>query len=194
MSGTVTVNRAEWELHQRALKLLNTMADHPERGVEFKRMAKSVDGTLNFADLETADRIQKPLQEKLSATEKRLAELEASRDQDKLEREQRQQVRALNDDVDQAAKRFGLTADGRSKMTARMQEKGNLDAEAAAAWVAAQTPKGSPSEGNGTFAPAALNLFGSAEKDDSMAALHTDPVRWQDAEIHKIMQENPLAG
>jgi hypothetical protein len=193
MSGTVTIDRATWELHQRALGLLNKMADHPESGITFKKMAKAVDKTLQFTDLDMAEKIQAPVLEKLTAAETRLAAMEAEREADKLAREQEKQVRGLTDDVDKAVKQYGLTEEGRQKMTVRMQEKGNLDAEAAAAWVAAQAPKAKPSESNGGFAPAALNLFGSAEKDESMELLHRDPQRWQDAEVAKMIDENPLA-
>jgi hypothetical protein len=188
MSGTVTVTKESWDLHQRALRLLNTMADHPDKGVEFKRLAKAVDGTLQFTDLDMADRIQKPLEEKLTATEAALAKINEEREAEKLAKQQTETVSALNADVDGAVKKFGLTDDGRKKMTERMQEKGNLDAEAAAAWVASQTPKARP-EGVGSFAPSALNLYGSAEKDDNFAALHQDPQRWQDAEISRMLQE-----
>lgn len=195
MSGsTVTVDKATWELHQRALGLLNKMADSPDTGIAFKKMAKKIDGTLQFTDLDMAERIQAPVLEKLTATEAALAEMRAERDADKLALAQEKQVRSLTDDVDKAVKTFGLTDEGRAKMTARMQEKGNLDAEAAAAWVASQQPKAKPSESNGAFSPGALNPFGSSEKDDSMAALHTDPIRWQADEITKILAEEPLAG
>lgn len=195
MSGTrtVTIDAATWDLHQRALGLLNKMADHPEQGLAFKKMAKSIDKSLQFTDMETAERIQAPILEKLTAAETRLAAMEAERESDKLATQQEKQVRALSDDVDKAAKQFGLTEEGRQKMTVRMQEKGNLDAEAAAAWVAAQQPKARPSESNGAFAPTALNPFGAAEKDDSFELLNRDPVKWQDAEIQKILAEDPLA-
>jgi hypothetical protein len=195
MSGTrtVTIDAATWELHQRALGLLNKMADHPERGIEFKKMAKSIDKTLQFTDLDMAERIQAPVLEKLTAAEARLAAMETERDAEKLARTNDEQVRTLTADVDKAAKSFGLTEDGRKKMTERMQAKGNLDADAAAAWVASQAPKAKPNEGLGGYQPTALNPFGSAEKDDSVELLHTDPARWQDSEIAKILAEDPLA-
>jgi hypothetical protein len=193
MSGTVTVDKSVWELHQRALGLLNKMADHPEQGIAFKKMAKTIDKTLQFTDLDMAERIQAPVLEKLTAAEQRLATMEAEREAEKLAREQEKTLRTLTDDVDRAVKSFGLTEDGRKKMTERMQEKGNLDAEAAAAWVAAQAPKAKPSESNGAFAPSGLNPFGAAEKDDSLAGLHLDPVKWQDSEIQKILMEEPLS-
>jgi hypothetical protein len=193
MSGTVTVDRATWELHQRALGLLNKMADHPESGISFKKMAKAVDKTLQFTDLDMAERIQAPVLEKLTAAETQLAEIKSEREAEKLAREQEKQVRSLTDDVDKAVKQYGLTDEGRQKMTVRMQEKGNLDAEAAAAWVAAQAPKAKPNEGTGQFAPSAMNLYGSAEKDENFELLNRDPVKWQDAEIAKILAEDPLA-
>jgi hypothetical protein len=192
MSGTVTVDRATWELHQRALGLLNKMADSPTTGIAFKKMAKTVDGTLQFTDLDMAERIQAPVLEKLTATEAALAEMRAEREADKLAAAQEKQVRSLTDDVDKAVKQFGLTEEGRTKMTTRMQERGNLDAEAAAAWVASQAPKAKPSESNGAFSPGALNPFGASEKDESMAALHQDPVRWQDSQIAAMLAEEPL--
>lgn len=193
MSGTVVVDKAAWELHQRALALLNKMADHPDQGIAFKKMAKSIDGTLQFNDLDMAERIQAPVLEKLTAAETALATIQAEREAEKADRQTQEHVRTLNADVDTAAKKFSLTEEGRLKMTTRMQEKGNLDAEAAAAWVAAQAPKLKPAGGAGAFGPTGLNPFGASEKDDAVAALHHDPVRWQDNEIAKILAEEPLS-
>jgi hypothetical protein len=192
MSGTVTIDKATWDIHQRALALLNKMADSSETGIAFKKMAKKVDGTLQFTDLDMAERIQAPVLEQLTATQKQLDDLKTEREAEKLALAQEKQVRSLTEDVDKAVKQFGLTDEGKAKMTARMQEKGNLDAEAAAAWVAAQTPKAKPSESNGAFSPA-LNPFGASEVEESMEALHTDPVRWQAKEIEKMLAEEPLA-
>jgi hypothetical protein len=186
------VDDATWSLHQRALALLNKMADHPDEGIAFKRMAKKIDGTLQFTDLDVADRIQAPMLEKLTAAEARIEAMHTEREAEKLAAAQEKQVHSLTEDVEKAVKAFGLTEAGRAKMTERMTAKGNLDADAAAAWVASQEPKAKPSEGNGTFAPSAMNMFGSAEKDDSMASLHHDPIKWQDNEINRILQEEPL--
>lgn len=193
MSGTITVSAADWELHKRALALLNKMADDPKKGITFKRLAKEVEPTLQFSDMDMADRIQAPVLEKLTATEAKLAKIEAEREAEKLAREQQEHVGKISADVDTAAAKFGLSDEGKTKMTTRMQEKGSLDAEAAAAWVAAQQPKTGPSEGNGAFASPALNPWGSAEKDDSMERLHTDPIRWMEEEAIKALNENPLA-
>lgn len=187
------VDDAQWALHQRAMSLLNKMADDPAIGTQFKKLAKQVDGTLRFADLEAAEAAQKPLLEQNKALEQRLAKIEADREDERQRREADTHTRALSDDIEQAARKFGLTDDGREKMKLRMTEKGSLDAEAAAAWVAAQAPKAAPSESSGAFAPAALNLYGSAEKEAQWEQLHTDPIRWQDAEVRKILAENPLA-
>lgn len=192
MSGTVTVSRQDWEIHQKALALLNKMADHPDSGISFKKMAKQVDGTLNFTDLELAERIQAPLQAELNTAKETLAAIQAEREAEKLAAQQEKQIHTLTGEVDRAAKAFGLTAEGREKMTQRMTEKGNLDADAAAAWVASQAPKAKPSEGNGAFSPA-LNPFGAAEKDDAVALLHTNPERWQAEEIARILAEEPLS-
>jgi hypothetical protein len=187
------VDDAQWALHQRAMSLLNKMADDPTVGTQFKRMAKQVDGTLRFTDLEAAEAAQKPLLEHNKALETRLAKIEADREAERQALEAEKHTRALSGDIQAAARKFSLTDDGLEKMKLRMTEKGSLDAEAAAAWVAAQAPKASPSESSGAFAPAALNLYGSAEKEEQWELLHTSPEKWQDAEIRKILAENPLA-
>jgi len=182
-----------WALHQRALALLNRMADHPDTGIAFKKMAKKVDGTLQFADLDMAEKIQAPIAEKLTAAEKRLAALEEERQAEKAAREQEKTLAGLKDEVAAAAKKFGLSDEGREKMTLRMQEKGNIDAEAAAAWVAAQQPKAKPASGTGAFAPTALNPWGAAKKDDAFELLHTNPEDWMTQEVEKIMAESDMA-
>lgn len=181
-----------WRLHQRALAILNQLADNPDTGSQFKKMAMGVDKSLRFPDLDAAERATAPLTAKLTAAEERIAAMEAAREADKLAQQQEANVRLISADIDSAVKAYGLTDEGREKMTVRMKEKGSLDAEAAAAWVAAQQPKTGPSEGSAFTSPA-LNPWGSAEKDDSMEKLHTDPMRWQDEEVAAMLAENPLA-
>jgi hypothetical protein len=193
MSGTVTINAEAWALHQRAMKLLNQMADDPKKGIDFKRMAKSIDPSLLFSDLDTAERVHEPTLAKLTAAEERIAKMEAERETEKMERQQAEAARSLTGDIDGAVKLYGLTLEGREKMTKRMQEKGSLDAESAAAWVASQAPKPKPSEGAGQFSPAAMNLYGSAVKDDQYEGLHRDPVRWMDETVVAILNEDPQA-
>ena len=56
-------------------------------------------------------------------------------------------------------------------MVARMKETGNYaDADAAAAWVASKTPAAAPA--GPTWRSQDLNLFGSKDKDETLAKLH----------------------
>ncbi len=113
-----------------------------------------------------------------------LAELQAARDELKAERESIAKERSdaadaatklnLESQLDAARNRFNLTDDGFDKMVARMKETGNYtDAEAAAAWVAQQTPP--PKAPANYLGPQALNFAGSAEQDERFKLLHTDP-------------------
>jgi hypothetical protein len=187
------VDEATWAIHQRALALLNKVADHPQLGTTFKRMAKQVDNTLRFQDIEAADTIGQPLMAELTKAQERIAKLETDRESERQQREAESHVRTLTGDIDTAAKKFGLTDEGVSAMKTRMTEKGSLDAEAAAAWVASQSPRARPSDATGAFAPAALNLYGSNEKEERWEKLNTNPDAWMSEEIQRALDENPLA-
>lgn len=194
MSGTsenmVTIDRATLATYQRALGLLNKMADHPEKGTAARRLMSDIEPTLRFPE-NAADAVVAPLRSELESANKKIADLEAARENDRVERETREAESKLRGDMDAAAKTFGLTDEGRAKMEERMRSTASLDAEAAAAWVAAQAPKPQPSAPTPSFAPAAINLFGSAQKsdDESVALLHTNPVAWQDREIAAMLSE-----
>jgi hypothetical protein len=187
------IDDATWAIHQRALALLNRVADHPQLGTQFKRMAKQVDSTLRFQDIEAADAVQQPIMAELTKAQERIAKLESDREAERVQRETESHMRSLTGDMDTAAKKFGLTDEGVTAMKTRMTEKGSLDAEAAAAWVASQSPRAQPSEATGAFAPAALNLFGSSEKEERWEKLNTNPDAWMTEEIQRALAETPLA-
>lgn len=90
--------------------------------------------------------------------------------------------------INAARDAYNLTDEGFDKMVARMKETGNYtDPESAAAWVASKTPP-APISGP-TFGPQELNLFGSSQADEKMAALHRDPQRYMDMELTEFSRD-----
>src|ERR1700753_1478322 len=94
----------------------------------------------------------------------------------------------LRANVDAAAGKFGLTAEGRDKMLERMKSSQSLDAEASAAWVAAQQPK--PSAGKeSNWLPSKMGLGDVGVAETDWAAWDKDPIGHADSVIANILNE-----
>jgi hypothetical protein len=130
-----------------------------------------------------------PYREANDALKARLDAMEAERAEEKKTREDDAAKNNLEAALAGARQRFNLTDEGFDKMVARMKETGNYgDAEAAAAWVAQQTP---PPQAPGPYlGPQLLNLAGSAQYDEKFALLHKDPMgAFLDSEFREFLAD-----
>jgi hypothetical protein len=156
--------------------------------LNFKRKVKELVPDARIPELDMIDTTVKPFEEKLAKQAKDNEALTARLDAIEKSKKDGDEESALVKSLDSARKKFHLTDEGFDKAITRMKEMNNPDAEAAAAWVASQEKKAKP-VGSSSFAPSALNLFGSNKVDDTLADLHRDPIAWQDATIQTMLDE-----
>lgn len=172
---------------QRMSELFQTLWNDADLGPKVRAKAKE-----KWADITLPeDQVAGPLNELRSQNEalgKQLQEIREKQEaRDKAESD-RKALDTMTQGIEHAVRGFSLTDDGRSKMLERMKETGNYgDPEAAAAWVAHQTP---PQDVKGpTFGSQHLNLFGSQEADEKYKLLHTNPEKYMDAELNEFMKD-----
>lgn len=182
------ISDAQLELANKYQSLYNKLWNDPKEGLAFKRKVKELVPEAQIPELDMIDTTVKPFEEKMA---KQAEENKALKDRlDNIEKRSKDEKEEsdLVKSLDSARKKFHLTDEGFDKAVARMKEMNNPDAEAAAAWVASQEKKARP-VGSSSFAPSALNLYGSNKVDESMADLHRDPIAWQDATIQTMLDE-----
>ena len=176
--------------HERALALINSLWNDADVGLKLQEKAKAA-----FPDIRTTNEAYAPIRadmdRQIAAQQKVIDDLKAEREADKKEREEakaEQQKKTFEQQISAAREAYSLTDEGFDKMVARMKETGNYtDPESAAAWVASKTPP-KPVSGP-TFGPQDLNLFGSSQQDEKMAALHRDPQRYMDMELTEFVRD-----
>ena len=131
-----------------------------------------------------------PVQERLDTLAKELAEEREARAKERQEREESRQRETLESALTNSRQRYGLTDEGFDKMVARMKETGNYtDTDAAAAWVAQQTPPQNVRKAD--WLPKKMDLFGSAREraDETFRQLHTDPNGYLDAQLQEFVSD-----
>jgi hypothetical protein len=164
--------------------------DTSEVGASYRKKAKEFFPEITIPD-EQLKPFVAPLESQLAATKAELDEIRKERAAEKSEREDNRIRRTLEEAVTQARDKFSLTDDGAAKMLDRMKATGNYsDAEAAAAWVAQQTPPAPPP--GPSWAPKSMNLYGTKEADDRFKMLHRDPAEFMDQELQRFVA-NPDA-
>src|SRR5581483_11507755 len=148
------------EGQKRALELFNEFwNDSGEAGRALRAKAKEKWPTDVKLPEEAAEPLVAPLRARLEETEAALKAMRDEREAEKKEREENKAKLDLESALSAARSRYNLTDDGFDKMVARMKETGNYtDADAAAAWVAQQTPP--PAAPGPYLGPQNINLFG----------------------------------
>ena len=176
---------------QRARALIQALWNDKELGAGVRRRAKEA-----YPDIQTPEDSLEPVMnerlaplraenESLKASFEALSEKFSAREKAVSEKEAQETLRAS---LNLARDKFSLTDDGFDKMVARMKETGNYqDAEAAAAWVASVTPP--PAKAKPDWMPQAMNLFGSNERDESLALLHRNPEAYADSQIAEMLRD-----
>jgi len=172
---------------QRAEALINSLWNDASLGPTVRKAAKSQFPDISIPD----DQIEPVVQLVKNEAEQVRNELKTLREERDAERktaEEAKQRANLERSLDEARNKFGLTSEGFDAMVNRMKETGNFsDAEAAAAWVASKTP---PKQAAGpTWAPQSLNLFGSKNYDENLAALHRDPQEYMDQQLTEFVRD-----
>jgi hypothetical protein len=174
----------------RALEIFSELFNDPasEAGKALRAKAKEKNPNLRLPE-DAVEPLIAPYREANDALKARLDAMEAERAEEKKTREDDAAKNNLEAALAGARQRFNLTDEGFDKMVARMKETGNYgDAEAAAAWVAQQTP---PPQAPGPYlGPQLLNLAGSAQYDEKFALLHKDPMgAFLDSEFREFLAD-----
>lgn len=173
------------ESEQRAQTLYQDLWNDSELGAAVRAKAKQ-----KFPEVILPEEPLAPVLEPLRADNKALRErLEAIEAERKAEREAAAQSKADTDfqqRIEAAKRAFNLNGEGFDKMIARMKETQNFtDAEAAAAWVAAQNPPPAPKTG-ASWAPQSVDFYGTKNKDENFALLHNDPQEYADEQFRQF--------
>jgi hypothetical protein len=186
----VQVDRAGFETLQKVYKLFNKLWDDPTHGAAVKRSAKAIDPSLRIPEIDVAEPLLAPINEKLTATEAANAKLAEQMEALKQERADEKDLDKLVKSLASAQKRYRLTDDGMEEVKKIMTERGIADPMAAAAYVVSEIEPAKPVTGT-NFGPTDANIYSidGSSKDDSTALLHRDPVKWQDQEISNILHE-----
>ncbi len=189
MSEKIEITQEQAADYNRAIKLLNSLAGHKEKGLEVKKMMKEVDPDLSFPELDLIEKVKAPYDEKIKSLEETTSKVVKEWDEYKTSEKNSKEERSIKKELEAAQQEYSFTDDGMQKVVSRMKEKNNPDVEAAAAWVASKQPKAQPSASS-NFTPGKMNLFGSATKDDAWADLNKDPMGAFDKEVDNIFN-NP---
>lgn len=175
----------------RARKLLDELLVDPKIGGDVRAKAKELFSDVSFPEDRMAPVVDRLAQESKARADALEAELKAIREERAAEKEAataRAQEISLENAVKSARERFNLTDEGMNKMLDHMKATGNYtDAMGAAAYIASQTP---PAKVSGpSWAPQALNLFGSNRVDEALADLHNDPIGYQDKVLSQFVAD-----
>lgn len=138
-------------------------------------------------DVDVVNPYLDPIREENAKLAEKIAKMEAAQAAREAEAEKKAGETSFKDMLDKVRRDYSLTDEGLDKVVQRMKDAGAYDAEAAAAWVARQTPP--PASPGPTWAPQHLNLFGSRDKDESMAQLHRDPQGYMDAQLSEFVKD-----
>ena len=179
------------ESYERANALVSKLLKDGKLGPDVRKLAKETfpDAGLEFPE-DRFDAQLSPLRDELEQTGKQLQEALDRQTEGEKAADEASQVASMQAKLDDAVRKYSLTADGAQKMVDRMKETGNAsDFEAAAAWVAGQMPK--PVDNAGLYlGPQHINLFGSAEQDERFSLLHRDPMgKFLDAEFREFVAD-----
>ena len=171
----------------RAHRLMLSLWNDDKYGEAVRAKAKELFPDFPIPD-DTVKPIVKPMQDRLEASDKKIAELEKIIEDDRKARKEESENRTFLEKLDAAVEKFGLTAEGKELMLKRMKETGNaFDADAAAAWVNSQNPP--PKPPGPSIGNEPLNLFGANNVEEQHKLLHTNPLAFEEQQIREMLSD-----
>lgn len=193
-SETVEISRAHLATYQRGLNILNKLWDDPDVGLTVKKAAKKADPSIRVPEIDIAEPLMKPINDRLTAAEAENKKLREEIEADRKTRKDAEAEHVWMADWNTVVKRHGLTEDGQKEVAALMKSRGIGDPEAGAALWASKQPKPQPISGP-SYAPADMNLYGidGASADDKVKLLHSSPMKFFDQEVAEILREGSEA-
>lgn len=188
---SVTISRADLVTLQGGYKLLNSLWDHPEHGAAVKRAAKAIDPKLRIPEIDVAEPLLKPINERLDAMTEENKTLREQMAADKTAREDDKALSDLKTRLADAQKKHRLTDEGMAEVMKIMKDRNVADPEIAARYVVSEIEHPAQSISGSNFGPQSANIFDmdGSSKDDDIKSLHKDPVKWLDQVVPKIMAE-----
>jgi hypothetical protein len=195
---TVEITRGQLAQLQRGYSLLDKLYSGKDTSTAFKRMAKQADPDgklIKVADIDLADELTKPINDKLTALEEDNKKLRASIDEDKKQRKDDADLFDINTRIDLVVKKRGLTDEGRKGLIETMQKRQIADPDAAAAVYLESIPK-PDSQRPSSILPQRLGKWdGSGREpfaghdDEKIKKFFADPEAAADEEIANILNE-----
>lgn len=184
---TTTVDAAELD---RLRKVIQKVWRDPEIGAAVRKHAKDVvpDLPLPEDDLEPVLAPLRNENKKLADSLEKISKLLEKRDEDDAKKVTERRDADYAAMIEEAAKRFSLTGEGRDKMIERLREFPSTDPMAAAAYVVSQNPP--PPPPGPLYGSNVLNFAGSSDPgtDDLYKLLHSGPMgpeKYLEAHIQK---------
>jgi hypothetical protein len=193
---TVEISASDLAAYKKAMVLLDKLTGDKKTGLDVQRKLKEIDPTLNLPGIDVGDAVVGPLKEELTSTQERLNALIAERETEKAAAVNAKLENGLRDSIGRAQAKYKLSPESTDNLVKFMQEKGVADAEIAAPAFLETLPKPPAPIKPNSYTPMTANLFGAGDdrgSDENIAALHRDPVKWFDAEVAKIMNEDAQA-
>lgn len=171
---------------QRAMQLVDALWNDQVAGKAIQKKAKEFWPDAVKTNDEIYGHVIDPLMNEAKGIRDELAALKAERDAERKIADESKQRANLQQALDDARAKFGLTDDGFNQMVERMKATNNFtDAEAAAAWVHAKNP---PESVKGpTWGPRSINM--NPLDDDRRKRLHADPQRFMDDELDNFLAD-----
>lgn len=188
----VTMSKQELSVLQNAYSMLNKLYNHPEKAMEFKKLAK--EAGYKVPEIDTIERVTKPYDEKLAAFEEKSKKFMERMDKWENDNLSAKEENALRAELDSIQKKEGFTDEGMKKVIDRMREKNNPDVEAAAAWVKSKEPKPTPTTNTHNFAQSKFkgsSLTGGGEEGEkAWDSLTKNPDDYFDSIVNDVLN-NP---
>lgn len=191
----VQIPKDQYELMVRSTRLLQSAWNHTEHGEAARRLLNKVDPTIPIPE-QIGDRIAdsrlKPLEDRIGSIDEQIKKLAEDYESGKKEREDNSARDDLLKRLDAVKDKFRFSDEGMELVRKRMLDQKSADVEGAAAFIAAENAQPPEPADAGLF-PRKANLFGvTGGGDDDIAALHKDPLAWQDNMLSEMLRENPL--
>ena len=173
----------------RTKALLETLWNDGKLGSAVRAKAKELYPDVMLPEDSLSPMVE-PLRAELEANRKALEEMRAEREAEKAAALESSQRVNLETALANARQSYSLTDEGFDKMVERMKTTGNYsDADAAAAWVAQQTPVNKVSKAD--WLPKKMNFLGSGDINDNpdFKLLHTNPDRYLDKQLEQFVAD-----
>lgn len=167
MSEMVEMTQEEATQLRNAHAMLNKLYNHPDKAMEFKKLAK--EAGYKVPELDTIERVTKPYDEKIDGILDENKKLKERLDKWESDNLNAKEEKALSKQLSAIQKEYGFSDEGMQKVIARMQEKKNPDVEAAAAFVKSKEPKPQITTNSNNFSGSKFNganLTGGGEEGE----------------------------